>query len=311
MARRARLKVRGEPAVYHIISRTVGQQFLLGRKEKGYFLHLLERLGRKYFVEIISFAILDNHFHLIIRIRPGDGVPAPEIRKRYYEYYGMKKPFPEERLEHFRRKWGDLSEFVRDLKQNFSRWYNKTHNRSGYLWGGRFTSVLLEKGEALVSCMAYVDLNPVRARIVVSPQDYPWSSIGCLVRETCTETFLHPEISGLGGDQATFLQQYLALLSGVLQAGSSLSPAKIDDADRSLCPVGADLLLQRVRHYAEGLVVGSHQFVRSMGDYFSAQLKIKRHRNPVAVGNDAFFSLKQVYGPPPASPPRPTPPAIP
>jgi len=52
------------------------------------------------------------------------------------------------------------------------------NNRSGYLWGDRFKSVLIEKGEGLLNCLAYIDLNPVRAGIVKRPEDYRWSGIG-------------------------------------------------------------------------------------------------------------------------------------
>ena len=52
------------------------------------------------------------------------------------------------------------------------------NNRTGYFWGDRFKNVLIEKGEALINCLAYIDLNPVRAKIVKRPEDYRWSGIG-------------------------------------------------------------------------------------------------------------------------------------
>jgi len=53
-----------------------------------------------------------------------------------------------------------LSEFVREIKVGFTRYYNKRHNRRGYFWGDRFKSVIVEKGETLINCLAYIDLNP-------------------------------------------------------------------------------------------------------------------------------------------------------
>jgi hypothetical protein len=49
---------------------------------------------------------------------------------------------------------------VREIKVGFTRYYNKRHNRRGYFWGDRFKSLIVEKGETLINCLAYIDLNP-------------------------------------------------------------------------------------------------------------------------------------------------------
>ena len=53
---------------------------------------------------------------------------------------------------------------MRDIKVNFSRFYNRRHNRRGYFWGDRFKSVIVDRGETLVNCLAYIDLNPPAGR---------------------------------------------------------------------------------------------------------------------------------------------------
>ena len=68
---------------------------------------------------------------------------------------------------------------MRLLKQRFARWFNAFHKTFGTLWAERFTSVIVEgEGEALLATCAYVDLNPVRARLVSDPKDYRWSAYG-------------------------------------------------------------------------------------------------------------------------------------
>jgi putative transposase len=79
-----------------------------------------------------------------------------------------------------RQKLASLSEFVREIKVNFNftRFYNKHHGHKGYFWGDRFKSLIVEQGQTLINCLAYIDLNPVRAGIVERPEDYRWSSLG-------------------------------------------------------------------------------------------------------------------------------------
>jgi putative transposase len=70
-------------------------------------------------------------------------------------------------------RMGDVSEFMKTLKQRITIWYNQTHDRFGPLWADRFKSVLVEgQGNPLQTMAAYIDLNPVRAGIVEDPKDY-------------------------------------------------------------------------------------------------------------------------------------------
>ena len=77
-----------------------------------------------------------------------------------------------------REKLSNLSEFIREIKVGFARFYNRRHNRRGYFWGDRFKSVIVEKRETLINCLAYIDLNPLRASIVLRPGEYRWNSLG-------------------------------------------------------------------------------------------------------------------------------------
>ena len=63
---------------------------------------------------------------------------------------------------------------MKELKERFSRWFNKRHGRRGMLWQDRYRSVLVEDGDALRTMAAYIDLNPVRAGLIDDPKDYRW-----------------------------------------------------------------------------------------------------------------------------------------
>ena len=72
MPRIARLKIRGEPAVYHVMSRTALDGFVLGDIEKEFLMNLIKRLSRVYFAHVLGFCIMGNHFHLLVRMDTGE-----------------------------------------------------------------------------------------------------------------------------------------------------------------------------------------------------------------------------------------------
>jgi len=113
-----------------------------------------------------------------------------DIQKRYESFYGDDSMFAAGWIPALREKLSSLSEFVKEIKQSFSRYYNKRHHRRGTLWGERFKSLIVEKGETLINCLAYIDLNPVRAAIVSKPEDYRWCSLGYHVQTGNRGNFL-------------------------------------------------------------------------------------------------------------------------
>jgi hypothetical protein len=64
---------------------------------------------------------------------------------------------------------------VREIKVGIARYYNRHHNRRSNFWGDRFESVIAAKGETLINCLSYIDLNPLRSGLVERPEDYRWS----------------------------------------------------------------------------------------------------------------------------------------
>jgi putative transposase len=106
---------------------------------------------------------MDNHFHLLVKMFPEHRFTDEEIRKRFEKFYGDSRIFAKGQIPYLREKLSSLSEFIREIKVGFARYYNRRHNRRGYFWGDRFKSVIVDKGETLINCLAYIDLNPLRA----------------------------------------------------------------------------------------------------------------------------------------------------
>jgi len=191
-----KLRIIGKPgSKYHVISRFVDRQFATGNKEaKKIFHHMMISQAAFSGVEILTFCIMGNHFHLLVRVpeRPSS-IPEEEVIRRLRKIWKQSRveelirrfermrlisaegdALVEQELDRFRRRMFDLSQYVKDLKQRFSTWYNFTHNRKGTLFEERFKSVLVEDGHALRLMAAYIDLNPLRAGIVKDPLDYKW-----------------------------------------------------------------------------------------------------------------------------------------
>jgi putative transposase len=85
-----------------------------------------------------------------------------DILKRYVDFYGDERLFADGLIPSLRLKLSSLSEFMREIKVNFARFYNRRYNRCGYFWGDRLKSLLVENGETLINCLAYNDLHPVK-----------------------------------------------------------------------------------------------------------------------------------------------------
>ena len=104
---------------------------------------------------------MDNHFHIRVRVIPEYKFTDEDILKRYVDFYGDDCIYADGLIPSLRQKLSSLSEFMREIKVGVARFYNRRHNRRGTLWGERFKSVIVEKGETPVKSAA-PKLNPLR-----------------------------------------------------------------------------------------------------------------------------------------------------
>lgn len=143
MARLPRLSVPGYP--HHVIQRGNNRQAIFaGPADYKLLLDLLDENARKFGVAIHAYVLMDNHFHLL-------GTPEAQ---------------------------DSLPKMMQAVGRRYVRYFNDKHGRSGTLWEGRYKSTLIQAECYLLACMAYMDLNPVRAGLVPHARDYPWSSHG-------------------------------------------------------------------------------------------------------------------------------------
>ncbi|OAG27417.1 transposase [Thermodesulfatator autotrophicus] len=262
MPRIPRFFMNDPKAAYHVISRTaLPGHDVLGPEEKDYLLHLIQWLSQVYFVEVYGYAIMGNHFHLLCRMLPENQFSDEEVKRRIRLYYGQKRKifFYEELIKKWRARLGNLSRYIQDVKQRFSRWYNKRVERKGYFWADRFKSVIVETGEALLNCLAYIELNPVRAGIVEKPENYRWCSLGYRSRVGTGKNFLSLNLGLTSWEKKTEKERLELLRRFVYEKGGLGEPEKGT----------GEIFRQRVNYFTESLVIGGRNFVEK------AAIKIK------------------------------------
>jgi len=306
MPRTQRLIINDETAVYHVISKTALDGFPIGDVEKDFLLALIKRYAAFYFTEIQGFCIMGNHFHLLVKMLPENRFTDTEIKRRFTGFYGNRRAFAEGQIPYFREKLSSLSEFVREIKVGFSRYYNKRHDRRGYFWGDRFKSVIVDNGEALINCLAYIDLNPLRAGIVERPEDYRWNSIGYHVQTDNTGNFLSLDFGLMEfGDLDTGerLRRYRRYVyeAGALHRPEGQAAGAIDDTvvekerDRAYELTRCDRFRYRTRYFTDSGVIGSKEFVSKTYHRFKHLFHSKNEKKPKSVkGLAGMYSLKRL-----------------
>ena len=307
MPRVSRLVIKNQTAVYHVMSRTALDGFPLEAYEKDFLLELIKRMAGLFFTEVYGFSLMGNHFHLLVKMIPEDRYSDEEVKVRLVNFYGEKKaPVDEGQLPLIRRKLASLSEFVREIKVNFTRYNNKRHGRKGYFWGVRFKSVIVERGETLINCLAYIDLNPVRAGIVYKPEDYRWNSLGYHFQtknkgHLLSTDFGLKEFNVTSEDERVRLYRKYVYEAGEIQPPDKPYSKKIDtkivteERKRNFKISRVDRFLYRTRYFTDSGIIGSREFVSGTYQQFKQLFHSKHEKKPKPVkGLDGVFSLKRL-----------------
>jgi len=301
-----RIKVSGAAAVYHCMTRTVNGEMLFEHRAKEMLRKMLWQVAEFCGVEILTYCVMTNHFHVLLRIPEQTTLSDAELMRRYKVLYPKPTKFQsastkvlESQLQaggpeaaEIRRKllarMGDVSEYMKTVKQRFSVWYNRNHRRYGTLWADRFKSVLVEgQGNPLQTMAAYIDLNPVRAGIVDDPKDYRFcgyaEAVAGIAEAKCGLSSIWSAHGARQSDSA--LRAHRLLIFGKRASAPGLSEMareralKVLDQEDGHLPK-AVILRCRVRYFTDGAILGSAEFVRS----FTATWQMGRGRKcPVKV----------------------------
>ena len=299
--RTARLKPAGaDPhgTYYHLLNRIAGMpgDLPFGDVEKEMFIRLLKKLAGLYTLDLLAWQVMGNHFHLVV-FAPATPPSPEEAARRFAAYHHGKRVIDptSSQGELLAARLRDISWFMHDLQQQFACWYNRTRpdRRRGVLWGNRFKSVVLEGATAVWECIKYVELNCVRAKLVQDPMDYRFGSWG-----EWNGTGTHPYAAtllchlryNLGEHTAAwslddFQRELRMELARVSVGEAHGTTEQIEAAMTAAAEKPAPLLTlhRRVRHWSDGLIIGTKLFIRTnLGAVFPPE-RLSRHQYPPVV----------------------------
>ncbi|MCX6852132.1 MAG: chemotaxis protein CheW [Verrucomicrobia bacterium] len=319
-----------------MMSRTCGGEVLFDDVEKEALRRVIWRMAEFSGIKVVTYCLMKNHFHLLAEVPhremwlqrfegpDGEAKLMEHLQILYSRtYIGLLRDelsdlrargmavLAERRIEGLKKRFCDLSLFVKEVKERFSRWFNKRRGRKGTLWMDRFKSVLVEgKGEALRTMAAYIDLNPVRAGFVKDPKDYRWCGYAEALggsrraqRGLCKAQGKPVD----GWKSAGAAEAYRCLLHAegreikdaqnekVLRRGVSAESARAVLAEKGQLST-AELVRLRVRYFTDGVVLGSREFVDGIFEAQRGRFSPKRKEGGrrIAESAEPFYTLRRL-----------------
>ncbi len=235
MARLPRFVLPGQPQ--HVIVRGNNRsEIFCADADYRFYLEKLKLACDKHACDVHAYVLMTNHAHLLITPHEEQG----------------------------------LSRTLQMLGRYYVQYFNYSYQRTGTLWEGRYKATLIDSETYLLTCMRYIELNPVRADMVKHPSEYPWSSYHCNAQGQPNELVKpHPEYLRLGKTDEARQAAYRQLFRHHIPEGSM---AEIRGATNKAWVLGNDRFKQRVQEQLERRVEPSAKG----GDRKSEKFKINR-----------------------------------
>ncbi len=321
--RRPRVKVEGE-GFYHVVSRIGGKRFLIDETEKGILLGMIRGAAAFSGVEVYTYAVMSNHFHLLVKVPRKKEVSDKELEKRMLALYGpgkfnkilekwakwTKKGFADlvdDEKTRMRKRMFDLSQFCKTFKETYTQDYNKRHGNTGTIWEGRFKSILLEGSfRALTTVAGYVHLNPVRAAVVERPEESPWTGYGAGCKgDAQARAGLCAMVSRAFGAKETTWERARTVCASTIEGklpvpdGAAAPPESEEtvETDAKGRPVRAGslkaLLAKRSAGFVQGLALGGERFLKRVAGCLPKRM---RKRSESLFDRCPFLELKSAGG---------------
>jgi len=212
---------------YHCVSRCVRRAFLCGEDahsgksyehRRGWIQDRIGQLSAIFAIDVCAYAVMSNHYHVVLHV-DRDGAEAwdeAEVARRWQELFAGH-PLVQQFLDgepmsqaerqlvtalvaEWRGRLMDISWYMRCLNESIAREANREDQCTGRFWEGRFKSQALLDEKALAACLAYVDLNPVRAAMADTPEESDYTSVQRRIRRALARAKQPPELMPFVGN---------------------------------------------------------------------------------------------------------------
>ncbi|MEV3836376.1 alpha-amylase family glycosyl hydrolase [Aeromonas allosaccharophila] len=303
IARSRQISLQDTP-YYHVVSRCVRRAFLCGddahsgqsyEHRRQWVVDKLGQLSRLFAIGMCAYAVMSNHYHLVLKVEPDTAAnwserevaerwaalfQWPHLVRRWYQGEALIEPelaVVQQLLAQWRERLHSISWFIRLLNENLARQANQEDGCKGHFWEGRFKSQALLTESALLACMAYVDLNPIRAALTDRPEQSDYTSIKQRLDETATTEVLSPLLlpfasQGKPEELPYAFTDYLMLVDWT---GRAIRPDKRGHIPARLGPILERLGLDGVR-WLKQVTLFRRQGIRVVGDRDQCQ-QFARH----------------------------------
>ncbi len=308
MARMARLKFTDRDAWYHLYCRVSGHRGdypLSDAAPRRRLIATIKHFSHIYFCDVAAFSVMGNHYHLVVRFDGERPVDRTDLRSRTKIMYpGVAAQaqidlWSDEQWEHYRKRLFDVAEFMRNVQMAYARWYNRTYERHGRFWADRYKSVVLGDTAAVLDCILYVELNPVRAGIVERPEE--WQGSSAFLREIARDGWLMPLARVLKrSSRKKALVEFRELLyyRGAVptKEGQAAISARVLEQEIARGFEFSGLYRKRLRYFVDGLAVGTEEFIRNQLDRMREDGRYLRRKNPIPQLGGIHLSLREQRG---------------
>lgn len=272
---------------YHCVSRCVRRAFLCGRDSvtganfehrRGWIEARLHYLAGVFAIDLCAYAVMSNHYHVVLRLdsaRQREWTDS-EVVERWGGLHHIPSWFAQgetlqvsETIATWRERLGSISWFMKELNEPLARMANREDDCKGRFWEGRFKSQALLDEAALLKCMAYVDLNPVRAGLVATPEDSAHTSIRARIRGR--ENALAPMADYSETAEYRLPVSRAEYLELVDWTGRQLRPGKRGRIAASTPPIVQRLQRSGRRDWLDEMSHLTRHYFRAIGDVVSLQ----------------------------------------
>jgi putative transposase len=212
--------------IYHVLTRGNNRQNVF-TEEQDYknYLDILLKYKDKYHFKLYHYVLMTNHVHLVMEVA---------------------------------EQGGDLSQIMKGINLSYVQFYKTNYEHVGHFWQDRFKSIIISKDNYLLACGSYVELNPVRAKMVADPKDYRWSSYNTYAygkKDILVDE--HPIYENFSKDKLARREKYREFVKGMMRENEAM---RCEMAGR--------------------LIYGSEDFIRHLGKEYEINAVIKQRGRP-------------------------------